>query len=456
MEKKLLQKAYEEIEVPKEDVLYAIKAGTKRADAVMPKSSKKIKTIMWSTAAAAIIFAASSFISPSISHVMAEVPLLGNVYTAFNDAIGRSLHSQKLITSLNETASSKGIDVVMKESYYDGVVVGVTFEVKGDVKPTENGTVPGFYEIFGGQDWISDSKEWVHMEPSDHGYMGHIQLNYPYAVLPSNTTFPLEFTSIGGKEGSWKFDVPINQLPYETVQINKETALQKGDGEGKVHLNSIIFGKASTAINYTTAFPIERKNYDDVTLDVYNDQGEKLYTSISGDLDSSEINGQFIKKMRDIIPQGLIGAASYLDIHPKVAISEEAQFVKLNKKMPVELKAKRQNFVVKIEKILVEDNRCIVDIQVNNGDEKGWGFTNIKSNFVHGSVNLVKESEKDIYGMRYIKHTVKTIDKDNLRFRSTFDISNLDDFNKDNYILRVPISLNSSIVELENVKVDLN
>lgn len=74
---------------------------------------------------------------------MAEVPLLGSVYTAFNDAVGRNLQTQDLITELNQTSSYKGVDVSVTSAYYDGAVIGVTFSVKGNLRTEEDGVRAG-------------------------------------------------------------------------------------------------------------------------------------------------------------------------------------------------------------------------------------------------------------------------------------------------------------------------
>ncbi|KOP81292.1 DUF4179 domain-containing protein [Cytobacillus solani] len=454
MEKNSFQEVYEKIEVPQEDVLKAIQNGMNRASFDVPKTKRNTKIVVWSTVAAAAILVSSSFISPSMSHVMANVPLLGKIYETFNDAIGRSLQSQELITELNKTASSKGIDVTITNAYYDGAVVGVTFNVKGNLNTEESGKVVGFYEIFDGDEGISDSKELVHMEPTDDGYIGHIQLSYPESELPQEATFPLEFKTIGGKEGSWRFDVPINQLPYETVTIDKESS-EEFSGV-KVHFDSILFGQASTAINYTATFPIQGK-HDQVRLEVYDDKGDEINISMDGiDLKTIEENDHIIVKGRSIIPQSVKGETKYLEVHPKVAINEQDQFVSLNASTPVEIKADRQNLAVTIEKITVNDHSLGVDFQVNYGDEMGRSFGFFKD-FARNDVLFVKETEKDIY-MEPMQHAVKTIHKDELRFRSTFDIRKLDGFNLNNYVIRVNLgSLRANIpVELDKVKMDVN
>ena len=79
------------------------------------------------------------------------------------------------------------------------------------------------------------------------------------------------------------------------------------------------------------------------------------------------------------------------------------------------------------------------------------------SNFAHNDITLVKESEKDIYE-KPIKHSVEVINKDKLRFTSKFGISEIDDFNLNDYVIRVNMgSLSANIpVELEKIKIDIN
>lgn len=91
----------------------------------------------------------------------------------------------------------------------------------------------------------------------------------------------------------------------------------------KVHFDSIIKGKASTAINYTAIFPNDGK-YNQVRLEVYNDQGKEIPLLPDGiDLETNKSENQITVKGRMIIPQSLKEKTSYLEIHPKVALHEK-------------------------------------------------------------------------------------------------------------------------------------
>ncbi|WP_066070228.1 DUF4179 domain-containing protein [Neobacillus soli] len=445
MEKKLFHDEIEKIEVPKEDVLQAIKTGVRRANS--SEKQRKNKVLLFSTAAAAVIMISSSFMFPSISKVMADMPLVGLLY---KDLVGEDLASQKLITQVNETASSKGINVAITSAYYDGAVIGVTFDVKGNVKTDEDGRARGFYEIFNGDESLGETKEVIYMDPSGKGFSGHIQLSYPKSELPADTTFPLEFKSIGDKEGSWRFNVPIKQLSYETKVVDQESTWN----HYKIHVDSIITGQASTAINYTATIPSQGK-HDDIRMELYDDKGNPIHLITDMTLEKNKVGDQIIIKGRTNILQPLKGKSSYLEIRPQVAISEPNQFVSLNEQTPAQIKSDRQNLSVTVENIKLKDKTFTVDFQVNKGEKGNNGFM-FFHDFARNDVTLVKESRKEIYE-KPINHSVKTIDKDKLRFSSTFDLSELDNFNANDFVVRV--ALNSLAMnmpfELEPVKIDL-
>ncbi|WP_227940208.1 DUF5643 domain-containing protein, partial [Alkalihalobacillus deserti] len=226
--------------------------------------------------------------------------------------------------------------------------------------------------------------------------------------------------------------------------------------EINVHFDSIIQGKASTAINYTATFPIEGK-HDQVRIEAYDDQGNEINISSDGiDLETVKKNNRIIVKGRSIIPQSIKGETSYIEVLPKVALSEPDRFIKLDEGTPVEINSERQDLAVEIENITVQDQNIIFDFQINNGNNMDLEFL-FYSNIARNDVILVKETEKDIY-QEPIKHSVEVINKDDLRFTSTFDISKIKDFNLKDYVIRVNMgSLSANIPnELEKVRIDLN
>ena len=453
MKENLYKDQYEKIDVPEDELLRSIQSGIDQADGKRSfKRQRNIKRSLVSTAAAVVLSA--TFLSSNVSNALAEVPVIGEAYHVFNDMVGRNLTSQQLVTELDEKSSSKGLDVMMTSAYYDGAVIGVSFKVVGDVKEDELDEVSGFYEIYGGNEAISDSKEIVALEKSGDGYIGQIQLAYPGEELPANTSFPLEFKRIGEKEGSWKFDVPVEQLPYEEMSVDQESKNEQA--EVAVQFDSIIEGQASTAINYTGTFPLEGK-HDQVRLDVVDENGEPVNVSVDGiDLETSQENDQIVVKGRSIIPENLKERTDYIEIYPKVALSGgEDQFIHLSDKLPISVQSTRQDHVISVNNMKVNGGKVTLDFQINNG--KNDKYFEFYKDMARNEVLLVKESRKDIYE-EPLKHSVKVLDKEKLSFRSTFDVSNLKDFNEKNYVVRVSLGMLSGNlpVELDPIKVELN
>ncbi|ELK48528.1 DUF4179 domain-containing protein [Halobacillus sp. BAB-2008] len=321
MKEKLFNEKYNDINVPEDDVRQAIKMGVRIGSTHRSGEGRKgylnIKWFLSATAFIIIMFA--TFAVPSVSHVMAQVPVVGHLYSTFNDSIGRNLASQNLVTELEETATAKDIKVRITSAYYDGAVMGVTVEVKGDVQSDDGARVSGFYEIYQGDESVSDSREIVYFTPIEDGYTGQIQIPYPYESMPEHTTFPLEFLRIGKQEGEWSFDVPVKQLPYNVLSVNKES--EDTAASIRVQVDSIIEGKASTAINYTASFP-SSEVHNQVRLEAYDDRGREITISMDGiDLETKKENGRLVVKGRSIIPEEIRERTSYIEIYPKVALT---------------------------------------------------------------------------------------------------------------------------------------
>lgn len=314
MEKNAFHEEAGKIDVPKEDVMKAIQTGIRKGAACSWRAKRKKRIKVFSISAAAIIALFSSgFIFPVVSHVMADIPFLAKLYE--HDQVATSLESQRLITKLDEKASYGGVDVTVTDAYYDGAMIGVTFDVKGDMGDSKE--MYAFYEIFHADPHIQETKELVKLLPIDGGYKGHIQLSYPRGGLPVETTLPLKFLEIGKigarwkeAEGKWNFDVPLKQLPHETILLGEESRM---DGY-KVKLEKRIDGKSSSALEYSISYPAAGK-HDSVRLELFNDKGKQL---IGGTSDSKigkkTENGMVLERRRLTIPWSLEG--NFIKIQP--------------------------------------------------------------------------------------------------------------------------------------------
>lgn len=326
MEKKMFHESVDQIKVPEDDVLNAIQAGVRKGSKMRAKQKSRFKVLGASVAAAAVLFVASGFMVPSIGNVMAEIPFLAKLYE--HDKVAGNLASQQLITELNEKAAFDGIDVRVTDAYYDGAVIGVTFDVKGEVKGDKD-EIYAFYEIFDRDPNIEETMELVKLFPIEGGYKGHIQLSYPRAELPAEITLPFNIIGIGeindnwkDEQGKWNFDIPIKQLPFETAVLGQLSEL----GDYKLTIEKLITGKSSTAIEYTMSYPEDGQK---MMLNLFDDKGKQIIGGTSdGKLEKKIKNGTVMEKRRITIP--MVPDSDFIEVQPAIDSGEKLDSVKID------------------------------------------------------------------------------------------------------------------------------
>lgn len=253
MDKETFSNKISEVNVPKEDVLQSIKLGVNRAvQESQPQKKKTVKRTMISATVAAGLLLSSSLIVPSFSKALAEAPMIGGWYAGFNDVVGRNLEEQNLVTKLNQSYSSKGVDVTLTSAYYDGYMIGITFDVKGQLDE-QQGYYYALYELFNGDPHADETKELTTLEKTEDGYAGHIRIVYPYKDLPKTDTIPVKFERLGKIKGNWEFNVPVQQNPVE-LHVFENKKSENLEGNIQFRVDSVLYGKASTAIIYSVTY----------------------------------------------------------------------------------------------------------------------------------------------------------------------------------------------------------
>lgn len=447
MNKTSFKKETDKIDVPTDRVMDAIHRGIEEAGTEPRNRHRKLVggLVTAGVAAALVVF---SFTSPSVSRVLADVPILSAIYGRAYDSIGQNLSNQKLVTELNQSATDKGIKVTITSAYYDGAAIGLTFKASGPIKVDDYGEqgkeFNAFYEVFGGDPNIDDSKELAKTEVDGNRYTGHVQLFYQKSTLPTDTTLPITFKEIGDQKGNWKFDVPIKQLPTKTIKTSAES--RSKDGKIKIQYNSIVFGKSSTVINYQVVLPAQDKQNLIGLNYIEDDQGKEVDGLSDGNLEKMQRGDKLIINKRMTIPSSLINKTKTLTIRPVNRIVEKDQFVPLDQKLPLKVKAKGSNLAIHIEKMFLKNGRYTINYRIDLGDKKNdKGFYFLKD-IARNDIIVVKKSEKDIY-QKPMKHSVTVLDKKSLRFSSSFGIGTNDRVTED-YSLRVSLGdLSSNLPE---------
>ncbi|WP_243525111.1 DUF4179 domain-containing protein [Bacillus pseudomycoides] len=448
MDKQWFNDEVNKIEIPKQELNLSIQQGMARAKAEKPvkKIDKRRKIALVTAASICIGVLGSGFVFPQMSRVLAEVPIIGKIYSHFHDTIGQNLSASKLVTELNQQAVSNGISVTMNSVYYDGGRIGITFKVDNpDDVEIKNTFANGFYYDF---KLVDDSPKWGRSASFDgkitkDGWFGNIHIDYPEKELPKNTTLPITITSIGDTKGVWKFDIPVKQL--ENKMINPQQSVSSEDKEHTFNFEKITLGKESVAIDYKAMYPLVGENDLARIEKVTDDKGNEIDFKTSGiEFGREKVGNQIESNERSIfgkIPE----SAEFITLHPNVRLSEKPSIQALNQKTPFEIQSTRSDLKIVVNKIQHKKQRLIVQYTLQNADTKHKSMDELIN---CGEVMNLMDSSYVDKEFAPIGHVIKgsdmkVLNKEKLQFQATFQLDGeygVKNFSLKDYVLEVEMS----------------
>ncbi|MFA9557781.1 DUF4179 domain-containing protein [Evansella sp. AB-rgal1] len=306
MNKDWFKRKVEEIEVPKEELFSVIDKGIE-IGRKQKKNKKKTKYSLSLLSAAVMIILSSGFVFSPVTSVLASVPIIGSFYENFHRSMGEELEKKDLVTELNQTVTDNGVDVTVTSVYYDGIFFGVTFRASGNELnieiDDENLSNYEYYLYENGYEDGTVKVSWggafYPLQLDGNDYIGAIELEYPDKELPKDFSLPLIFSNIGGIEGEWVFQIPIEQIPPKMRTLGKEYTTK--NDTFSFTLTDIIIGETNMAINYETDIPV-----DVLKLTILDNKGN--------DLSSDSIRSY--DEERAVFLTGIESSTKYLTLYP--------------------------------------------------------------------------------------------------------------------------------------------
>jgi len=470
MDKEWLNHQLNNIDFPEKEVMTAITHGIEKGRRTKKIRKRKIvlKASIFPTAAA-IFMLASGFVFSPMTQVLAKVPIIGFIYENVGSSVGKELFKSNLVTEINEKATNNGVDVTITSAYYDGNIIGITFEVNGknvSIKSGEksNGPESSYsYYLFNGD----EQKQWgtriSSLIKTENGYGGTIEFYSPYYQLPENFSLPLTFTSIGSVNGEWKFDIPVKKAPYEKLAMQAESISK--DGQYTLQMNSIIKGKATTLLEYKTIIPKDAKQ-DEIRISVFNDKGERLSKNSINVIESYEHSGLTETTIRELFNSKINKGSKYLMVYPEIR-KYEKDTLKSIENTPFVIKSNRFDYKLIVNDVNLFDNELTINYQIENVNTNQIRLDIVK-NFAD-LIQLIKSNQikfdkhgeldqEQILKFAIQNKQLQLVDRENLQFQSTFKIENLEEFDMKDFSILVPfriLSLNDPI-KMEPIKIKLN
>jgi hypothetical protein len=449
--------------VPQEELSTAIKASIAKAQQEKPAAKNVVLRRKAPLIAAALFigFIGSGFVFPQMNRVLADMPVIGKIYSIFQDPLGQKLLENNLVTEVNQKVVSNGVGVTVLSAYYDEGRVGITFDVDSPnlVKGNRISNDFDFKYV------IADGNPKWERDPyssgliTSEGCFGQIQFYYPEKELPQNTTLPITITSIGSTNGTWKFDIPINQLENKKIKVQQSVA--NDDKKHQLYLGTITAGKVSTAFDYKAFHSLDGENDLTRIYKVTDDQGKEVPFRTSGIEFGRKNTGNTIESEERSIFGKIPDQTKFLMIYPYVREYEKDVFHSLDDKTPFEIHGNRSDAKITVNRIEHKGQQLIMQYTLDNVDTKKITMSQLE--YFGENLILIDSSQigKDIAPIgQIIKGSkVKVLDSANLQFQATFKLDGeygAPNFSLGGYSLEIPLSLFLPEIALPPIKVNLD
>ncbi|MGE6256910.1 DUF4179 domain-containing protein [Heyndrickxia sporothermodurans] len=452
----------EDIDFPKDEVFAAIETGIAKGKRKKDRRKKTGFKIATYSSVAAAAFLISGLIFAPINNVLASVPVLGSIYEKYGLQIGAELEKGQFITQLNKKATSSGIDITITSAYYDGNVIGITFQANGEKisldRIEDKGPETGYsFHLFDGNEQKQWSSSMTSLKKTKEGYVAAIEFYNPKGALHKNETLPITFSSITGVKGNWKFVVPIEQIQNETIHTPATSRYK----DYTLKVESIIKGKATTLLNYSITSPSIWKD-DEILLTVFDNEGNRLAKNSADLLSTKQKNSIVNQNFRELFSTKISDQTKFLMIEPEIRRNEEDTVQSLEQRTPFIIKSSRFDYKIQVNSIKQARNQLILDYNLQNVNPKTIKNDIIK-NFVE-FIHLIKSEDIDkdkngkldmekILELRIRNKQTNVIDKESMHYQSVFSIND----SSQDYSIIVPfgtLSRNEPI-KMKPLKIDL-
>ncbi|WP_175987241.1 DUF4179 domain-containing protein [Bacillus sp. Marseille-Q1617] len=460
MDNKELNKAVEQIPVPKEKVLNAISKGINRDGNRGHGKKKKVLAGAASAVAVLGITIASGFVSPAMNHVLANAPLIGGIFQEFNDQRGMGLASQNAVTELNQAVTKNGVTVKLTSAYFDGSVVSITGFVDDGVENGRNEEGEVSFDV-NFEHNKGDNDPWLNGQSRDirkveNGFHFQWKMDYPHETFKENFTLPVTIHNINGIKGEWNFDIPVRQDQNSKVTIDQ--GQEYPDMGASIRIKEILTAKESSSLVYETTH-----QYKDDGIRISKAVDEKGNVYRFGNqtiLQESEQEGGYHSAVRTEMTKLKAGITS-LTFYPQVNITapREEQLLNIRTFM---LKSERLGLGLQVYDVVQQGDQLVLDYQLtglpeNISDHKQEVINhNLEYAFWLVDKDYVSEIDPDNpfppkhHGITLNK--AKVIDQDTGHYQSTFDLKGeekIQDFNLEDTVLLFEFS---SFVSTEELK----
>lgn len=241
-----IKKAMEQIEVP-EDCLDSIIENA-FLETAPPKAKKRRKWLV--PAAASLLFigisAGTLAASPALANYMAELPVIGNVFSIFAEDDEKGLlQYERFSENIGLSQISNGITISIDQAVYDGTNVTFTYTVEAEKGLADSAHITGFPQLLEAEG-VSSSMDWEVKEGILIGMNSMPHLNEDSAQVNVLWEPATLYTDDGEIEGDWRFEFAVDQLKKDPIKLDEKVT----ESGVTVHFTEVTFTDIAVNIAY--------------------------------------------------------------------------------------------------------------------------------------------------------------------------------------------------------------
>ncbi|WP_033542352.1 DUF4179 domain-containing protein [Planococcus sp. CAU13] len=241
-----IKKAMGSIEVPDERLDVIIENAF--FETAAPKKKKRRQWLV-PAAAASVLFigisTATLAASPAFANYMAQLPLIGNVFSIFAEEEEGLMPYERFSENMELSQTSNGITIAIDQAVYDGTNVTFTYTITTDKELDASARVTGIPQLLEAEG-VNASMEWEVIEGGVVGINTIPHLNEEVAQVNVEWEPVSVYTANAEFKGDWKFEFAVDQLKKDPMVLDEKVT----EGGLTVHFTEVTFTDISVNIAY--------------------------------------------------------------------------------------------------------------------------------------------------------------------------------------------------------------
>ncbi|PQZ49886.1 hypothetical protein CQZ94_26545 [Bacillus sp. MYb209] len=288
-----------DIPMPEDQLIQRERAAVLQAKKNQYRRKKTIKYSSLVACGICVSLLGCGFISPAMAKTLSGIPVIGSIYTQFNDIASDKIEKDELATSIERQDTHSGLTMNVKEAVYDGGRLVVTVEYKGEnTISNSNEEKAGFsYVTINGKEVRPAIGSTSQKSKGRNTIIEQHEFTLAnYGEFGDKIDVSVHGEDLFRKTGTWNVAFPLAKVEDKIHKFTPNIKTLTKDNLYALTVDQVTFSSLSTRIDLTFDYPKEMEDNDGwpaLDYTVTDDNG-KIYEEGSLQVGSTGLYGHHI------------------------------------------------------------------------------------------------------------------------------------------------------------------